>query len=115
MKAQFIEFFKDLSLNEQAAIINELTDLRVEHFNEIYTIVEVYNAHANISHTIEKCTGFQAYHRGKPGTQGVNKILVPKELYSEELKVALADYFDGFSSGHTAAEWHDILSDVINA
>lgn len=115
MTDQFIEHFKTLSLKEQAVIINELTDLRRDHFNEIYKVVEIYNAHANISDVIRRCTAFETYHRGKPGTQGTNHVLVPRELYTAELGKALRDYFDGYSTGHTPAEWHDIIQGIINA
>lgn len=117
-KKEIIAHFNTLTLNQQAELINELRDIRHDLFHKTYRIVDIYNFRANISDVIRKCTGFSCNHEpgSYSGTCGTNRVYIPHELYSEELKKALEHYFGDYSKGQTAAEWHDVLEkDVINA
>lgn len=89
-----LENYKNLTLDELNNLIGHLKDLYSSKFYETYTVVEICNYKGNISHKIQEETGFECNHSGKTGYVGYNRILIPKEKFTEKLKRELEDKYD---------------------
>lgn len=109
-------YFQTLTLRQQADIIGNLRDMRSQKFNEMYVTVAVYNGAANISHLIQKITGFNCWHEPSSiGGVGTNVVCIDRELYTPELSAALIEYFSGEHSTFSHEGWNTKVETVINS
>ena len=85
------------SITELRQLSKDINHLANEKFNCAFEVVKVYSSTGNISEKISKETGFQCMHTRPEGYsmgRGTNNIIIPKEVYTEELRKELISKYD---------------------
>lgn len=85
------------SIEELRQLSEDIKHLANEKFNRAFEVVRVYSSAGNISEKISIETGFQCIHTRSEGYsmgRGTNNIIIPKEVYTEELRKELISIYD---------------------
>ena len=92
------EIFKlceDKSIRELENLIYALNDLRREKYNKAYVEILIYPGNMIVDKIIKE-TGYDCYHLPSENTagRGTHVIVIPREVYTEELKERLVKEYD---------------------
>lgn len=92
-----VKSIKRLSLEEVTKLKEEIQQIEIEKFNDVYVVIKIFNVNGNISKKIKDETTFETYYKFNyydEGTVGTNVVLIPKERYSEKFEKELLDKYD---------------------
>ena len=85
------------SIEELRQLSKDIKHLSNEKFSRAFEVVIVYHSAGNISEKISIETGFQCIYT-RPGRysmrRGTNIIIIPKEVYTEELRKELISKYE---------------------
>jgi hypothetical protein len=89
-------FAKDFTLKELSNSSAILKEMYFDKFHNTFITVDIYNSKGNISSKIQEETGYQTYHESSKLSCGIgtNVVLIPKELYTLEIKKELLDKYN---------------------
>ena len=94
---QLVEIILRKDLKEIEEIKKEL-DLYLYSKEQKYRTVPIINRNGNISHTIQKETGFECFHKypvqEMTASRGTNYIKIPAEKYTLQLEEELIEKYD---------------------
>ena len=85
------------SIEELRQLSSAIERLANKKFYCAFEVIKVYPSAGNISKKISIETGFQCIHTRPEGYsmgRGTNNIIIPKEVYTEELRKELISKYD---------------------
>ncbi len=96
MKHIILKQCQDLSLSEIKELREDLLEIYKEKFKTLYTTVRIHPGE-RIEEKIKSETGFYCYHEPSNSYstgRGTHVIVIPKDVYSDELKNDLTSKYD---------------------